>query len=70
MSGPEVRDWLENLIDSGFRRVDEVCGLLAEKGGELGEPWSDHLEGPMRELRILANMRSAAVHGVAAPGLP
>ena len=36
MSGPEVRDWLENLIDSGFRRVDEVCGLLAEKGSELG----------------------------------
>jgi hypothetical protein len=49
---PEVRDWLESLSDSDFRRVDEVCGLLAEKGSELGGPWSDHLEGPVWELRI------------------
>jgi hypothetical protein len=49
---PEVRDWLESLSDSDFRRVDEVCGLLAEKGSELGGPWSDHLEGPLWELRI------------------
>jgi hypothetical protein len=35
---PEVRDWLESLSDSDFRRVDEVCGLLAEKGSELGGP--------------------------------
>ena len=49
---PEVRDWLESLSDSEFKRVDEVCGLLAEKGSELGGPWSDHLEGPVWELRI------------------
>ncbi|MGE5285610.1 MAG: type II toxin-antitoxin system RelE/ParE family toxin [Micromonosporaceae bacterium] len=49
---PEVRDWLESLNDSDFSRVDEVCGLLAEKGSELGGPWSDHLEGPVWELRI------------------
>ena len=49
---PEVRDWLDSLSDSDFRRVDEVCGLLAEKGSELGGPWSDHLEGPVWELRI------------------
>jgi hypothetical protein len=35
---PEVRDWLYSLSDSNFRRVDEVCGLLAEKGSELGGP--------------------------------
>jgi hypothetical protein len=29
---PEVRDWLDSLSDSDFQRVDEVCGLLAEKG--------------------------------------
>lgn len=28
---PEVRDWLESLSDSDFRRVDEVCGLLADR---------------------------------------
>ena len=43
---PEVRDWLDSLSDSDFKRVDEVCGLLAEKGTGLGGPWSDHLEGP------------------------
>jgi hypothetical protein len=33
---PEVRDWLDSLSDSDFKRVDEVCGMLAEKGSELG----------------------------------
>jgi Phage derived protein Gp49-like (DUF891) len=47
---PEVRDWLASLSD--FKRVDEVCGMLAEKGTELGGPWSDHLDGPVWELRI------------------
>jgi hypothetical protein len=49
---PEVRDWLDNLSDSDYKRVDEVCGLLAEKGTQLGGPWSDHLEGQVWELRI------------------
>jgi len=49
---PEVRDWLDNLSYSDYKRVDEVCGLLAEKGTQLGGPWSDHLEGPVWELRI------------------
>ena len=35
---PEVRDWLDSLSDSDFKRVDEVCGMLAEKGTELGGP--------------------------------
>ena len=26
--------------------------MLAEKGTELGGPWSDHLDGPVWELRI------------------
>jgi hypothetical protein len=32
---PEVRDWLDSLTESEFKRVDEVCGMLAEKGTEL-----------------------------------
>jgi hypothetical protein len=36
----EVRDWLDSLSDSDFKRVDEVCGMLAEKGARLGGPWS------------------------------
>ncbi len=49
---PEVRDWLDSLTDSEFKRVDEVCGMLAEKGTELGGPWSDHLDGAVWELRV------------------
>lgn len=49
---PEVRDWLDSLSDSDYKRADEVCGLLAEKGSELGGPWSDHLEGSVWELRL------------------
>jgi hypothetical protein len=49
---PEVRDWLDGLSDSDFKRVDEVCGMLAEKGTGLGGPWSDHLEGVVWELRV------------------
>ncbi|MEV5609224.1 type II toxin-antitoxin system RelE/ParE family toxin [Streptomyces sp. NPDC052225] len=49
---PEVRGWLEGLSDSDFKRVDEVAGLLAEFGPELPGPWADHLEGPVRELRL------------------
>ena len=60
---PEVRDRLETLSDSDFRRVDDVCGLLAEEGSELGGPWSDHLEGPVWELRIRLR-DDAAGHGV------
>jgi hypothetical protein len=49
---PEVCEWLNTLSDSDFKRVDEVCGMLAEKGTKLGGPWSDHLDGAVWELRI------------------
>ncbi len=49
---PEVRDWLDSLSDSDFKRVDEVCGMLAQSGTNLGGPWSDHLGGSVWELRI------------------
>jgi hypothetical protein len=31
---PEVRDWLDSLSGNDFKRVDEVCGMLAEKGDD------------------------------------
>jgi len=58
---PEVRDWLDSLSDSDCKRLDEVCGLLAEKGSELGGPWSDHLEGTVWELRV--RLRDVAAGG-------
>jgi hypothetical protein len=55
--------------DSGYKRVDEVCGMLAEKGTELGGPWSDHLDGPAWELRIrlrdVAARRASPTHPTA-----
>jgi hypothetical protein len=41
---PEIRDWLDGLSDHDVKRVDEVCGRLAEQDPELGGPRSDHLE--------------------------
>jgi hypothetical protein len=58
---PEVRDWLDSLSDSDFKRVDELCGMLAEKGTGLGGPWSDHLEGPVWELRVRLHQVAARV---------
>jgi hypothetical protein len=52
-SKPEVRDWLDSLSDCDFKRVDETCGMLAEKGTELGGPWSDHLDGPVRDWMVI-----------------
>lgn len=49
---PEVRYLLDSLSDNDYKRVDDVCGMLAEKGTEFGGPWSDHLEGPVWELRV------------------
>jgi hypothetical protein len=59
---PEVRDWLDSLSDSDFKRVDEVCGLLAEKGTELGGPWSDHLEGAVRVAGLLSVQPGVRAH--------
>jgi hypothetical protein len=49
---PEVRDWLDSLSDSDYKRVDEVGRLLTEKGTELGGPWADHLEGSVWKQRL------------------
>ena len=49
---PEVRSWLERLIDRDFGRADFLVGLLAEEAGTLGEPYARHLGGKVRELRF------------------
>jgi hypothetical protein len=56
---PEVRDWLDSLSDSDYKRADELCGMLAERGSQLGGPWSDHLDGAVWELRL--RLRDVAV---------
>lgn len=49
---PEVRSWLEGLSDRDFGRTDFLVGLLAEKAETLGEPYTRHLGGEVRELRF------------------
>jgi len=48
---PEVRSWLAGLSDRDFGRVDFLVGLLAERAEDLGEPYTRHLGGKVRELR-------------------
>jgi hypothetical protein len=49
---PEVHSWLTGLSDRDFGRVDFLVGLLAEQAETLGEPYTRHLGGKLRELRF------------------
>lgn len=49
---PEVRDWLEGLSTEHFARSAFYLDLLAEEGVLLGEPYTKHLGGKLRELRF------------------
>ena len=49
---PAVRSWLASLPDRDFGRVDFLVGLLAEHAEDLGEPYTRHLGGKVRELRF------------------
>ena len=49
---PEVRSWLAQLSDRDFGRVDFLVALLAEHAEDLGEPYTRHLAGKVRELRF------------------
>ena len=49
---PEVRSWPAQLGDRDFGRVNFLVGLLAEHAEDLGEPYTRHLGGKVRELRF------------------
>lgn len=49
---PEVEVWLESLPSRRFGRAERYIDLLAERGVELGEPYSRQLRGKLRELRF------------------
>ena len=65
---PEARFWLENLADRNFGRVDFLVGLLAEHAADLGEPYTRHLGGKVRELRFHLLAQQARVNYWLAPG--
>lgn len=55
---PEVVSWLDALSDHDYGRAEFYADLLAENAETLGEPYSRHLGGKVRELRFyLARQR-------------
>lgn len=49
---PEVREWLVTLLLADYRTVEYHADRLAEAPTTLGEPYSRHLRGAVRELRF------------------
>lgn len=65
---PEVRSWLASLSDRDFGRADFLVGLLAEHAADLGEPYTRHLGGKVRELRFHLLRQQTRVTYWLAPG--
>jgi len=49
---PEVRVWLDTLPLPAYRTVEYHADRLAATPTTLGEPYSKHLRGAVRELRF------------------
>ena len=47
--------------DDQFGRVEFYIDLLADRGAQLGEPYTRHLQGKLRELRFYLGQESDAV---------
>lgn len=65
---PEVRSWLERLSDRDFGRADFLVGLPAEQAETLGEPYTRHLGGKVREVRFHLLARQPRITYWLAPG--
>ncbi|WP_189320020.1 type II toxin-antitoxin system RelE/ParE family toxin [Streptomyces flaveus] len=50
---PEVRQWLELLSDAQYGKAERAADMLAAQPVTLGEPYSRHLGGKVRELRFI-----------------
>ncbi len=49
---PEVRQWLALLSDPHYDKTERAADMLAAQPTTLGEPYSRHLGGKLRELRF------------------
>src|SRR5258708_29144848 len=65
---PEVRSWLASLSDRDFGRIDFLVGLLSEHAADLGEPYTRHLGGKVRELRFHLLRQQTRITYWLAPG--
>ncbi len=65
---PEVRDWLELLPFRLYRRVEDKADRLLAEPTTLGEPYSRHLGGKQRELRLVLDGDAVRIPYWLAPG--
>jgi hypothetical protein len=64
---PEVSSWLAGLADQHFASVDFAVGRLAASPTTLGEPYSRHLGGKTRELRLYLGSKKVRISYWLAP---
>lgn len=65
---PEVRAWLDTLPREHYRAVERHADRLAEAPTTLGEPYSRHLSGDVRELRFYLGSGAFRITYWLAPG--
>ena len=65
---PEVRKWLDSLSDHDYGRAEFYADLLADHAERLGEPYSRHLGGKVRELRFHLQRQQVRITYWLAPG--
>ncbi|MFI0366692.1 type II toxin-antitoxin system RelE/ParE family toxin [Actinomadura sp. 1N219] len=58
---PEVRQWLELLTDRHYAKAERAADMLASEPTTLGEPYSRHLGGKVRELRFILDGNSVRI---------
>ena len=65
---PEVLQWLSTISDKEYARVEAHADHLADHAETLGEPFSRHLGGKLRELRIRMYGQQVRITYWLAPG--
>ncbi|MFI9401285.1 type II toxin-antitoxin system RelE/ParE family toxin [Nocardia sp. NPDC052316] len=65
---PEVRAWLDTLTKAEYRAVEFKADRLADNPTTLGEPWTRHLGGSVRELRFHLSGKAIRISYWLAPG--
>jgi hypothetical protein len=65
---PEVHQWLDTLSDHDYGRAEFYADLLADNAETLGEPYSRHLRGKVRELRFHLQRQQVRITYWLAPG--
>ncbi|MFD7560265.1 type II toxin-antitoxin system RelE/ParE family toxin [Streptomyces sp. NPDC059835] len=65
---PEVREWLDGLPVAHYRAVERHSDRLLDCPTTLGEPYSRHLDGPVRELRFILGTEAVRITYWLAPG--